>query len=248
MADVTTDAVRDFLQNSGAAPAPVKEQTVQVPNRVIDALSSLGGVKVGEEAPAPEPAPAQAEPPPIPPNPIYEGELKTVKRSLDWSMQVEKLGKVEVTPHERNLYLKAVVTDTPVIFPVTILNGTIRVVCRTARPHESNLAYWTACLDQKEGRIGPDEEQLCSRMQCYVSLLQVDQFNEEPYTRLEFPATEPIEDGVARLRKALDDVFPTRTWGRWNAMLTAVRKFERKIQICNINLPNEDFWNPAGAD
>lgn len=169
-----------------------------------------------------------------------------------WSMMTPELSVVQVTDHEKALYLKAVLNDVPVIIPIELemgdnVFGNLTVELRTLNNYETDVVFLALEKDKEEGMI-KGHHQLATRIQQYAAALQLLKVQGKPVKQIAFPEPGDAHEDMIKLRAHVHKQVGAMQWPRWQAVLSALRVFETKIKICNDAALNGNFWTPQGAD
>ncbi len=127
--------------------APVKKAAEPVPpigfalsEEALDFAQSGGVVELPET--------------PIPPDPLVSPDAPTKSRVNSWAFADEANKDIsgEVTDDERDIYFKAVVFDTPVIFEIPVFNGSVVVTVRSLTEKEDEIIDEAVAQELQEYR------------------------------------------------------------------------------------------------
>lgn len=227
------EEVKDFLRGG--------KVELDVPTEAIADLKS-------EESVAPAIAPDQ---PRIdtPVDPTTDPDNPTQVKMLAWAMSTPDVGEVTVSETEKSLFLKAVLNDEAVSFPVELEFGptTVKVACRTLGTWEMDVLYNALNEDEKAG-LFRDVAQYTTAMQQYVLAMQVTSFNGKPLDYLKFDPDQELSESVKSLREQAKKYVGRWASVRWSAALSALRVFSVKVKLCTDAMLNRDFWSPPGTD
>lgn len=183
-------------------------------------------------------------------NTTYDPSINTQSGTFAWNLNLEAVGDVEVTDIEKSMYLKAVLNDEPVIFPIRLdmqSKGThVTVEIRTLNNYEMDLVFWCLERDRQAGIIG-NPATLATRIQYYAGGLQAMRINGTQLNNSSFPVPGSMEKDGAELREFITQYVAKINWPRWQVILTALRIFEAKVKICNDAALNGNFWKPQDA-
>ena len=232
---VPLEDVQAFLSAQPAQPAPDAPMPIELEPQ---ASAELG---IGEDKATP------AEPPAIevPADPAMAPELPSQRKVVHWSMEAPDLGEIVVTDTEKRLYLKAALNESPLVWDIDIpgIDSTITVRSRTN--YETDVVFRTLREDEAAMLI-KDPADFGTRLHQYCCAMQVMKIGSIALTPFDVPALG-AEMGVvcSGLREhVLKHITPLNA-PRWSLVMTAVRIFTIKENICNTNLANRNFWTPA---
>ena len=180
-------------------------------------------------------------------NTTFDPNVNSQTGQYSWNLGVDGLGDVTVTDIEKSLYLKAVLNDVPVIFPITLdmasADTNVVVTVRTLNNYEMDLVFWALEKDRAEGLL-TNPSSLATRLQYYAGGLQVTSINNKQLSYLQFPDPGVMEEDGAKLRTFVGKFINRINWPRWQVMLVALRIFEAKTKVCNDAALNGNFWKP----
>ena len=185
-----------------------------------------------------------------PVDPTTDPNNSTQAKVMAWAMTTPDVGEIVVEEVEKALFLKAVLNDETVKFPVELKLGPhdVKVVCRTLSTWEMDVLYTSLNEDEKEG-IFRDVAQYTTAMQQYALAMQVVSFNGTDLSHLKYdPDTMDLKGCVKHLRDNARKYVGRWASVRWEAALSAVRVFSVKIKLCTDALLNRDFWSPPDTD
>lgn len=235
-APVKPEDVLEFLKGNkpGGTPLELDEQTKAA---VLEAQGA-------GDAAAPQTEPVARIDTPI--DPAWSGQSPTQEKLLRWTLQVPDLGAITVTDLEKQLYLKAVLNDVPVVWDIVLENLGVTVSLQTADNYELDVIF-RALREDEDRREIRDPADFTTRLQQYAAAFQVRNFNNTPLERLNFQESRPatIEQAIILLREHRDKYLMRIHHARWQAILTALRIFEVKKKLCTDAALNGDFWKPV---
>jgi len=203
------------------------------------------------------------------PDPMTETELPTSTRVGNWAVQDKQNNNlvVEVSDDEKDIYLKAVLFDTPVVFDIPVLDGRLLVKVRTLDEEEEALVTAAVRLADQAYRKaeGQTEKQAPTGMMLYVTwmqrfktLLRVISYtpsdaNGAPGQTRDLPRISGSgKPSMARKAELLlahaDKVFGKMNPALYTALITAVRVHELKFTLCSTKAASRNFWSPAGTN
>lgn len=184
-------------------------------------------------------------------NTTFDPNVSSQTGQYSWNLGVDGLGDVTVTDIEKSLYLKAVLNDVPVIFPITLdmasADTHVVITVRTLNNYEMDLVFWALEKDRAEGLL-TNPSSLATRLQYYAGGLQVTSINNKQLSFLQFPEPGVMEEDGVKLRTFVSKFINKINWPRWQVMLVALRIFEAKTKVCNDAALNGNFWKPQDAD
>lgn len=219
------------------------------PEPVPIELSDKAATLLQEESRENQAEAAPPEPPPeAPSNPLFSEDLPTQQKAMQFAMDHASLGSITVNEHERSLYWKAILNEVPIILELEILNG-IPVTVQSTSSFDLDVLLAAAKKDVEEKLIPDGMAPFTGRAQTYAAMMQVLKFNGKeckPVLLFDRPYP-PIEEAVEMIRKHYQEQHYLHNFPRWNAMIAAVRLFDAKCKICNDNLLNGNFWQPASS-
>ena len=219
---------------------------------VAEAVKQFMGEKTAEltlnETPGQAPTEAQTEAPTpkvsLPPNQEFDNGDPVGNYITE---ALTALDKTEITGTDRELFLKAVLTDTPIRMTVSLYNGKFALEARSRSTFEQKRVFDVLKLDQKEKLIEDgDLAAIATRMHYYLAALMVERINGVLVSELTLTPGKTVEEDAAKLRAAADKLFESMTSLRWTSILNALRIFEHKCARMNSEAANGDFWNPQG--
>lgn len=249
---VSLDEVRAFLRGEQVAARPPSDGGPQKPPPVDRVEVPLEGL--GEEAENPGPqaydsSRNHAEEPRIntgDPGPHTDPDLPTLRSEISWTLEDPRIGEIEVSEEEKALYLKAALNDVRVELPVQLAGG-LTVVCRALSNYECEVTFRAIQMAQDEGLITSPQQQF-SYLQWYNVCQQVVAVQGKHLNPLTFNShSDDMDESAKKLRERYRELYRDVNAVRWAIMLNACRVFEIKLKICNDNLANLDFWQPAGG-
>lgn len=158
--------------------------------------------------------------------------------------------KIDVTPEEKSTYLRALLHDTDISFPISLCSGHFTVVLKSRSTFEQQIVYLAANKDLEEEIIPNDSVNYMLQTQKYAAAMMLVSINGKPS---EFIADTNKAEGdteyvrvqnainILRERRKFIDKMPIP---KWSLVLNALRIFEGKIAILSAEVVNENFWTP----
>jgi len=227
--------VRDFLR-SDAPPGSVE---FDLPADVAEDMRANA-------------TPEDSEPPPervdVPMSPIYDAEQSSVANILYWTMQLPNIGTVTVSDYEKTLYLKSVNNDAPVVFEITLPTGSdkLTVEIKSRSVFEERATFAALDIAAYERKDIHDPGAFATRSQQLCAAVQIISINGKALPELNLKqAGSSIREASKLIEAHTNHVIESMSGPRWGAVLTALRIFEVKVNLCNTNVNNETFWVPA---
>ena len=154
-------------------------------------------------------------------------------------------GTISVTESDKAAYLKAVLNDVPVILPIELCKGELKVEIRSRSAWEQTCLYAAVQKDQDDGIIR-DLATVIIQLQKYGCALMVLSLNGVPYSDLKLDVSESLEDCVKKLQQQKDKLVENLSIPKWSLLLNALRAYETKLSELGSSCLNENFWEPAG--
>ena len=154
-------------------------------------------------------------------------------------------GNISVTESDKSAYLKAVLNDVPVILPIELCKGELKVEIRSRSAWEQTCLYAAVQKDQDDGIIR-DLATVIIQLQKYGCALMVLSLNGVPYSDLKLDVSESLEDCVKKLQEQKDKLVENLSIPKWSLLLNALRAYETKLSELGSSCLNENFWEPAG--
>jgi hypothetical protein len=229
-------ALKDFLRSD----APKGSVQFEVSPEIAE---ELGQTAEASQRPAEE-EPVRVR---IPMDPTYAPDQPLVANMMHWTLQMPDLGVIEVSDFEKTLYLKAVDNDEPVIYEIELPMGpsklTVRLKSRSVFEERSVFSALEAAGARGEFK---DPAAVATKAQLLTAAVQVLAINNHTLTGLDLsPANWDIRKAAGIIEAHSNAVIGAMSGPRWGAVLTALRIFEIKVNLCNTNANNETFWKPA---
>lgn len=259
----TPEQVQAFLQNRAVPPtAPPEERApqinpVNIPLELDPAAEAFVQSTATQKSATPDTpgavpaAPVEELPTRLEtdPSPLSDPEMPTMSHKVFWAARDAHVGDVVVSDDEKAIYLKAALNDATLIWDIAMLQGQLKVKCRSLNHYELDVIFRAVRMDEEENVIA-FEEQRFSRIQWYTACLQVMAIQDKGTTFLSFtPSKEAdVNEDARKLREHYDETYQHTSPPRWSQMLTGLRIFSIKEKLCNDALANEDFWKPAVGD
>ncbi len=157
------------------------------------------------------------------------------------------LHKVGISDGEKDLFMKALLTDMPVTFKIELFGGQVVMEFRSRSMHEQQRVLDMIRLDQKEGLLPQDDPAMVfTRLQQYFVAIMLRRFNNDLFSDLEVKTTNTLEQDAPLIRKVFEEKVKPMSHLKWNAVLNGLRTFEEKCRQLSEHCANEDFWKPQG--
>lgn len=219
----TAALVREFIeQKTGTAAAP------------ITPTGDGGEVEVPVESPKIN----------LPPNQEFDGGDANQQFISEALAPVDR---VSISDNEKELFLKAVLNDKPVRFPVSLYHGKMTIEVRSRSSHEQKRVFDILKQDQKDGLYDPaDVAMMITRMHYYLGALMVERINGVVFSEMSLTPGTTLDQDVKVMRAVVEKLFEPIGSIRWTSILNALRIFEHKCAKMNSEAANEVFWSPQG--
>lgn len=225
--NVSTEEVKDFLKSSGVVLEGV-------------APEDLGALQKPEAAPK--------KPADTPRDTTFDEDMPTQSAVNTWAFlrKPGKLPEVEVPMLEREMFLKAALTDARFKLDIPVASK-IKIRCNSLTDWEKQVLFSTLAADIKREEVVTDEDYY-SRMQTYGILLQVRSVDAQPFKyALEIDADQKEEEAMQSLRDAHACMVKNISAALREMCLKALYVFHVKLKILTDNLVDENFWKPQDA-
>jgi len=154
-------------------------------------------------------------------------------------------GNVESTDADKEIFLKAVLNDEPVVLKIELLGGNCVVEVRSKSTWEQSLTY-EAALEDQDKKVVSDYYQAMIQMQKYGAVVQIQKINDKIFSTSEFK--KPDGDWKPQreeLRKLMSDKMESMNNARMTLLLNALRIFEYKLSEMTAFCNDGDFWEPV---
>lgn len=203
--------------------------------------SSAAPAETTEPGATPEPPPQAKE--------VIAPDLRGLEATPQDDLMTEALvdtEKLVITDLEKDLFMKAMLTDVPLRMRVELFGGQMWVDLRTRTTYEQKRVFDIVQLDREEKLFrDTDFPAMISRMQQYIMALQVERINDVLFSdlKLEEDKATLLEDAT-KLRQFVKEKLSAKHQIKWSAMLNAARIFESKCARLSTMAANEDFWKP----
>lgn len=191
--------------------------------------------------------------PMVDPAPPAESQVALPKDIMENPNEHEKLindalsddKPVPVTEEEETLFVKAILTDTPVIFDSLWLDGKVRLRFRTRTMHEMEQIIAIVRADIKDDLISPGDAALAyTRIQQYCVCLQLLRWNDEIFSDITLTADSTLTQSKIKLRAALVDKVSKLSQVKWMLIVRGLIHFESKCRQLSEKSLNSDFSTP----
>lgn len=161
---------------------------------------------------------------------------------MDFMLDLEGLGTIEVTEGERDLYVKTLINDVPYELDIEVFKDLyVRVRSRTV--HNDELVYDMIREDiETKDIIGVESSY--TRIQQYLLCFQVTRIAGKDVA---FNLPEGIDRTEARrlVKEHHAKHYDNMVLPKWRALVKAVLIFDAKQKICNDKLLDKTFWEGA---
>lgn len=177
---------------------------------------------------------------PMPP----EFTLPTTSDSLDFTLDFDTFGKVDVQEYERDLYMKSLLNDTPYQLAVEVIPGFSAIV-RSRTVFYDDLIYDIMRTAEARGEVLGLESGFTKLMRLLagVQIISINGHN------VEFETEKTTRAEVAKeLLDHVENTFRNYSLQKWNALVKAVRIFDAKLKVCNDKLMDRTFWEGANTN
>lgn len=154
----------------------------------------------------------------------------------------EELAKVEITDHDREVFLEALLHETPFVLDIPVLkDSTISVRSRSV--YEQGLAYeCTSDLPKEDFR----NKDLLLWVQRFSMATGLAAINGEPYSSLRLEDDPKLHaENKQRLVEFVRERFLNMPYIKWQMLLSAFNIFTIKEKLLLDGTANRDFWNPV---
>ena len=237
---VDPSAVSDFIKQSAAPGVPPPKH-----------------IRLDAPEGAPEPAtPAEEDAPriEIPRDTLHDAVKPTMMNMMNWMFQSNMLGEVVVTDLEKVLYEKAIIINNqPFKLPITVpVAKSQPVVAITSYPvWVTDLLKVALRQDEEAGELKEGVSDIVTWTQRYAMVCQVEAVDGVPFEfRWDMAAWrgKPIAEAATSLREAARVMIGEMTDVRWTLLRTALQIFTTKKWLCDTNVANASFWEPASKN
>jgi hypothetical protein len=237
---IDVDAVKALLQAESDAP----RESIQLTQSTADEVrAALGAAPPESDTPAPKvdiPLPAPFQP-----------NIQGLQQLSDWIFSMEKLGTIEVTEMEKNLYWKSFLNDAAFAFDIPMVGVVdILVKVRTLTAFGQFAVAAAMKLDERDGIIVGVESQ-CTMMQQYFIVQQIVSIDAEPFPLVNLDDETDLVVAADKLRDRVRKVIWKMNSAKLSLLIKAVTIFEIKQKLCNEAVVNKDksrgFWLPPGS-
>jgi hypothetical protein len=176
----------------------------------------------------------------LPAEPAFSQEAPTIEEMLQRMGDVKRF--VEVTEHEKEIFLKSVMHDSPFELEIKLPVGSFTFRSRNANDHiRIYKAYeaWAAKQEHQE-----NTRTVFSTLQRYLMAVMLVRENDNQITPVVLPENLAPEELKPYLDEASENAFP---WSdvKWNVAMKALSVFESKKNLLLEKIFNENFWSPG---
>ena len=183
----------------------------------------------------------------IPPNAEFDGGDAGSNVITD---TMSPLDKITVSDSEKELFLKAILSDEPVRLTIPLYKGRLLVEMRSRTAYEQRRVMDILTADSKEGYIEKgDYPMFITRLHYYLGALMVERINGELFSEAKIETGKSLEADTKMMRDLVAKLYDVSKMenAKWISILNALRIFEHKCAKLNSEAANEDFWNPQGS-
>lgn len=161
--------------------------------------------------------------------------------------------QVTLSDEEKNLFIKALLTDTPVRLDIAHFNGQAVFSFRSRTMYEQKRVLDVLHFDIGE-KVLPDNDpaQFYTRLQQYMAAVMLERVNGKIFSdfalvpEADSHTNESLQKDALTLRDFFNRKLATMGHIRWVATLNALREFEAKCRKMSEECINENFWKPQG--
>lgn len=164
---------------------------------------------------------------------------------LDFTMDFNDLGQVEVPDEERDLYLKSLLNDTQYELPIEVFPG-FMVTVRSRTVFYDDLIYDMVRAKSERGEVLGLESGFTKLMRLLAGV-QILRINGESVA-FDPPEGLPRTQVAEMLNQHVQKTFDKFALAKWNALVKAVRVFDSKQKICNDRILDRSFWEGANTN
>ncbi len=231
------------LKDSVPLPLKIPQDDAELQQHVAAFIATAGT----PDAPAVAPSPAPDAPPrvTIPPDTAHLAD-PAPDQFLTEALVDEK--KIEITAEEKDLFVKAMLTDAPFKLTVKLFGGKLVAEMRSRSHYEQKRIFDLVNLDLREGKIKEtDLAMMVSRSQEYCAGLMIERWNGKLFSEIVLKPGTSLEEDAKVMRQFYHDKVEAPGMLQWNAMLNAMRIFETKCAELSTMAANADFWTPRAT-
>ncbi len=233
------DTTPDKLNMEAVDPALLRqfahEQGIPVPEKP-------GDEKLPEDGGEPQ-APRIT----LPPDPLVQQKPDS-ETILAQTLTDLDPSQAEVTDTDKDIYLRAVLTDTPVELTVSMYSGKWNAVVRARTVYEQQRVFdilrWE--MENKHLTQG-DVAMYVHRLHEYLALVMIKRVNSAIFVDLELKQGSSLEEDSKKLRELVVNKFDSTSQVRWMVIWNTLRIFETKMAKLGSMALNQDFWKPRSA-
>lgn len=176
---------------------------------------------------------------------LFEPDKASLAHLSSWVHEQGDL-KVEVEEIDKSYYLKALLNDSELQLDIA-LNKDIELRFRALSNFDFEVVFAALRKLSEAGEItGPS--QYASKVQQAAVAMQLVSYTGKQQDCVRFEKPYPsLSEAADRLITFMREDMADWGWPKWQCIITALRIFETKLAICNENIRNGNFWNPAGT-
>ena len=192
-----------------------------------------------------EPSPDGEAPPPKVSIPVQDDFNQQPQTDALMTEALIDARKVEVTDKDRELFLKALLTESRFELVIPLFGGKMQVEIKSRTVHEQRRIFDIIAVNIKDGIIPNDNVVLYQDHFAHMcAALMIKRINGDLFSELTFDPGGRLEDDVVKVRKVINDKVITLQGIRWTAVKNAMSIFEAKCAELSREAMNEDFWAP----
>lgn len=177
--------------------------------------------------------------------PSREFDMPTAGTIMSSGLVDERL--MQVTDADKHIYLKSLLTETPLELDIPLFNGQLVLTIRSRTLWDQQMITDILHADfyaGKELTISPNEVDRCAHVnQQYLAAIMVRKIN-----GITFSDVDLGQHPLAECRKLMEAFILSKLVGmqavKWTAIANAIRIFESKSARMATEANNDSFWPP----
>lgn len=239
-------SLKDVLKDTLKAPKTVQMNVPQDDPEVQRQVQEFIDAAQQDEV---EPEPDQPAAPQKPRINIDPDNQHLVDTPQDQVMTEALVNEKDITVSdiEKDLFLKALLNDTPYCLTISLFGGQLNVEIQSRSHYEQRRIFDIATKDRNEGIFqATDYAMMVTRVQEYCAALQIRRINGELFSDISLMPGGDLSEETKILRQFVTDKLENSK--RWTALVNAMRVFETKCATLHTMAANEDFWKPRVQD
>ena len=156
------------------------------------------------------------------------------------------VGKVDITESDKELYLKAILNDEPVVLDIPLMGGKLIIKVRAKTAWETTLVYQATISDTSDVKV--DYYQAMLDLQKFGASLQIMSVDNKIFSDIKYDKDKTVDWKTQRdeLKEHCEKTFAKMSSAKFTLLLNALRVFEYKISVMASNCLTGDFWKPVG--